>query len=251
MSSSTKISHPHHSPPPTLHIFDSHSALGVAAARDIAACAVKAIAARGRFTVAFSGGSLPKLVFPALAAAVPNHRWAHWFVFWADERMVLPSHPDSNFRLAKETLLDHISIPPEHVFAVDTTLPATKAARKYQKVIETEMGNPPKFDAILLGVGPDGHTASLFPGHPLLTETQRYVASVLDSPKPPPERVTLTMPVLKNAGSIFFIVTGANKADILPRVLLPADDSQLPAAMVQIANISTHWYVDVAAAGKI
>ena len=250
MPTAAKNPQPHH-PPPTLHVFDSHTALGIAAARDIAACAVEAIATRGRFTVAISGGSLPKLVFPALAAAVPSHRWAHWFIFWADERLVPPEHPDSNLRLAKEMLFDRVSIPPQQIFAVDTTLPADAAARKYQKIIETTVGAPPRFDAILLGIGPDGHTASLFPGHSPLAETVRAVAPVLDSPKPPPKRVTLTLPVLKNARCIFFIATGESKADILPRVLLPAANSQLPAAMVQSSGIPTHWYVDVAAAQKI
>ncbi len=250
MSSATKIPQPHHSPP-TLHVFDSHSALGTAAARDIAACAVEAIAARGRFTVAISGGSLPKLVFPALIATVPNHRWAHWFIFWADERLVPHNHPDSNFRLAKETLFDHVSIPETQIFPVDTTLSAAEAARKYQKIIETTVGSPPEFDAILLGVGPDGHTASLFPGHPLPAETWRSVAPVFNSPKPPPARITLTLPTLNRARCVFFIVTGSRKADILPRVMLPTPDNRLPAAMVHPAKSPARWYVDVAAAGKI
>lgn len=250
MPTAAKNPQPNH-PPPTLHIFDSHAALGIAAARDIAACAVEAIAERGRFTIAISGGSLPKLVFPALIAAVPSHRWAHWFVFWADERLVPLDHPDSNFRLAKETLFDHVSIPPKQIFPVDTTPPADAAARKYQKIIETTVGNPPQFDAILLGIGADGHTASLFPEHPLLAETVRTVAPVIDSPKPPPERVTFTLPVLTAAHCVFFVTTGSSKADILPRVLLPAPDSLLPAAMVQASHTPTRWYVDIAAARKI
>ncbi len=239
-------------PPPLIRIFETPAALGRAAARDIAACAAEAIAARGRFTVAISGGSLPTLVFPALIAAVPHHQWAGWHVFWADERMVPPTHADSNFRLARETLLDRVPIPPEQIFPLDTALPATEAARKYQRIIETTVGNPPKFDAILLGMGPDGHTASLFPGHPLLAETARRVAPVFDSPKPPPERVTLTLPELNRARCVFFIVTGAGKADILPRVLSPSpNETPLPAAMVHPPKNAVRWYLDAAAAGKI
>jgi len=166
--------------------------------------------------------------------------------------MVPPTHADSNFRLARETLLDRVPIPPEQIFPLDTALPATEAARKYQRIIETTVGNPPKFDAILLGMGPDGHTASLFPGHPLLAETARRVAPVFDSPKPPPERVTLTLPELNRARCVFFIVTGAGKADILPRVLSPSpNETPLPAAMVHPPKNAVRWYLDAAAAGKI
>lgn len=239
-------------PSPVIRIFETSTALGNAAAQDIAACAAEAIAARGRFTVAISGGSLPKLVFPALIAAVPRHQWAGWHIFWADERMVPPTHTSSNFRLAWEMLLAHVSIPPKQIFPLDTTLPAAEAARKYQKIIETTVGNPPKFDVILLGMGPDGHTASLFPGHPLLSETARRVAPIVDSPKPPPKRVTLTLPELNRARCVFFIVTGGGKADILPRVLSPRpNDAPLPATMVHPPENAVRWYLDTAAAGKL
>ncbi len=235
-------------PPPLIRIFETPAALGRAAARDIIACAAAAITRRGKFTVAVSGGSLPTLVFPALVAAAPRRHWAAWRVFWADERMLPPTHPDSNFRLARETLLNRVPIPPEQIFAVDTTLPAAQTAAKYQTVVETEVGCPPRFDLILLGMGPDGHTASLFPGHPLLSETTRFVAPVFDSPKPPPERVTLTLPALNAARRVFFIVTGPAKAGALAAVF---GAQPPPAGRVRPAGEQAAWFVDRAAAEKM
>ncbi len=248
MPSATKNPQPHHLPP-TLHVFDSPAALGIAAARDIAACAADAVAARGKFTVAISGGSLPKLVFPALLQ-LGIKTWGAWYVFWADERMVPHTHPDSNFAPARKILFDHVSIPPEQIFPVDTAMPAGAAAQRYQSIIETTVGTPPQFDAILLGMGPDGHTASLFPRHALLAEKKAVVAPIFDSPKPPPERVTLTLPVLNRARRVFFIVTGAGKAAILPQIFAPADEP-LPAAQVHPKNTSVRWYLDSAAAQNL
>lgn len=233
--------------PAQVRIFDSHTALAKAAAHDIAMCAAEAVAARGRFTVAVSGGSLPKLVFPALPAGGID-TWAAWRIFWADERIVPPTHPDSNFALTQKILLDHVPIPPEQIFPVDTTLPAAQAADKYQIVIETEVGRPPRFDLILLGMGPDGHTGSLFPGHSLLSEAARFVAPVFDSPKPPPERVTLTLPALNAARRVFFIVTGPAKADSLAAVF---GKKPPPAGRVRPVAGQVVWYVDRAAAAKI
>ena len=247
-----KISKPLKTNPPQaqIQVFETHAALGRAAARDIADCAAEAIAARGRFTIAISGGKLPEQVLPPLIELVPPNQWAHWAVFWVDERMVPHTHADSNFKLVREAFLDHVPIPPENIFPVDTALPTAQAAQNYQKLVETEVGNPPEFDLILLGIGPDGHTASLFPGHPLLDEKKAVVAPIFDSPKPPPERVTLTMPQLNRARHIFFIVTGEHKADTLSRIFSPGANP-LPSARVHPPDNPVQWYLDTAVAKNL
>lgn len=233
----------------TVQVFDEIGALAATSARDITICAKEAVAKRGKFTIAISGGSLPQTVFPALFKQSIT-TWGKWHVFWADERMVPHTHAESNFLLAYEVLFARAPIPPHQIYPVDTSLPATEAAQKYQNTIETVLGNPPKFDVILLGIGPDGHTASLFPGHPLLGENEAAVAPIFDSPKPPPERVTLTLPQLNRVRCVFFIVTGEKKATILPQIFTP-EDEPLPAARVHPPDAPVRWYLDSAAAQNI
>lgn len=244
-----------------LHIFPDLQQLGRAAADHVAQLSIAAVAARGRFIVALSGGSLPKILGPALAAD-PQIVWPAWRVCWADERCVPPSHPDSNYSVAKEYLFDHTLIPPNQIYNPNTTLDPAGAAAAYENTLAQLFFNLPnfqpsnlptsplpRFDLILLGLGEDGHTASLFPGHPLLHETQRWVAPIFDSPKPPPERITLTLPVLNNARQVVFITAGAGKAEILPQVF--ASGSSLPAHLVQPGDGDLHWFVDEAAAGQL
>jgi 6-phosphogluconolactonase len=234
----------------TLHIYESTLELGAAAATLIAETSAGAIQQRGRFMVALSGGSLPGLIAPALLAEPLRRRldWAAWHVFFADERCVPLDHPDSNYRLACQRLFDHLPIPPAQIHPLAAPFSAVEAAKAYRFVLKAVFGkaNPPQFDLILLGMGPDGHTASLFPGHPLLSERKAWVAPILDAPKPPPERITLTLPVLNAARVVAFIATGAGKAEVLPQVLRPG--STLPAGLVQPTSGHLHWLVDTAAA---
>jgi 6-phosphogluconolactonase len=254
-----------------LHIFPNPQELGRAAAAHIAQLSAEAIPARERFTVALSGGSLPKLVFPALAQQAVD--WSAWHVFWAVERCVPLTHLVSNYILAQQFLFDHVPIPPSQIHAPDTSLDPAQTASAYQNTLaqlfavqpatpqpEEPLLQPsnrptvqpsnfptfPQFDLILLGMGEDGHTASLFPGHPLLLETERWVVPIFDSPKPPPQRITLTLPVLNNARQVVFITAGAGKASILPQVFEPG--SALPAHLVQPASGQLHWFVDETAA---
>lgn len=232
------------------HIFQTTDQLGHAAAEHVADLAAQAVAERGRFTVAISGGSLPKLLFPPMVAE-PLCRhidWSTWHIFWADERCVPLTHSDSNYRLARELLFDNVSIPPAQIYPIDDSLNAAAAAIAYQKqlnqVFEPPVGEPPRFDLILLGMGEDGHTASLFPGHPLLHEKSKWVAPIFDSPKPPPERITLTLPVINHSRCIIFISTGEAKAKPLSAVI--KGNSHLPAALIEPKNGELHLFIDEA-----
>ncbi|MBE7552202.1 MAG: 6-phosphogluconolactonase [Anaerolineales bacterium] len=251
-----------------LHIFPNPEELGQAAAAHAAQLSAEAIAARGRFTVALSGGSLPQVLGPALVKQATD--WSAWHVFWADERCVPLTHSDSNYFLAQQYLFDHVPIPPGQIHAPDTSLDPAQTAAAYETVltqvltIQPSIPQPddpllqpsnlptpalPQFDLILLGMGEDGHTASLFPGHPLLQETERWVVPIFDSPKPPPQRITLTLPVLNNARQVAFVAAGDGKAAILPQVF--AAGSTLPAHRVQPTSGRLHWFVDEAAAANL
>lgn len=235
-----------------LRIFPNLEELGQVAAAYVAQLSAEAVAARGRFTVALSGGSLPKVLGPALTKQAVN--WSAWHVFWADERCVPLTHPDSNYSLAQQYIFDHVPIPPGQIHAPDTSLDPAQTAALYQTtlarlLVSSPPSSPPRFDLVLLGMGEDGHTASLFPGHPLLQESGRWVAPIFDSPKPPPQRITLTLPVLNNARQTAFIATGAGKAAILPQVFEAG--STLPAHQVQPTSGHLHWFVDEAAAANL
>lgn len=196
-----------------------------AAAAAIAASAAAAIATRGRFRIALAGGSTPRALYPALTSALD---WTRTDVFFGDERAVPPDHPDSNYRMARETLLDPARVPPANVHrwrAEDPDLEA--AARDYGRALGA--GGAPALDLVLLGLGADGHTASLFPGTSALAETERLAVAV-EVPALRTRRLTLTYPVLLGAEKIAFLVTGADKAEALAAVLRPA--SELPAARV-------------------
>jgi 6-phosphogluconolactonase len=214
--------------------------------------------------VAFSGGSLPGLLCPELVAEPLRScvQWSAWHVFWADERCVPLADAQSNFRLAREYLFDHVDIPPHQIHALDDALDPAAAADNYQArlahVFQVRDGELPRFDLILLGLGEDGHTASLFPHHPALDETQRWVMPIFDSPKPPPTRITLTLPILNNARHVAFLAAGAGKTEALAQVIggnsffygrLPPDD--LPAQRVRPAQGDVTWFVDEAAAAKL
>src|SRR4051794_31669439 len=176
-----------------LQTFTDAEAVGHTAAHEFVRCAIEASTERGRFTVALSGGSTPKRLYQFLADAPHRDRvdWSHVEVFWGDERCVPPEHPDSCYRMADEALLQKVPIPRDNIHRIQAENPDhDAAARDYQAEIARVFGvdpsgAPPVFDLVLLGMGPDGHTASLFPGNPVLRETTRWVAPVANSPKPP------------------------------------------------------------------
>ncbi|GMH08842.1 hypothetical protein Nepgr_010682 [Nepenthes gracilis] len=245
-----------------LSVFDSEEVLAVSLAKYTADLAEKFSTERGAFTVVLSGGSLikslRKLVEPPYVSSID---WSKWHVFWVDERVVPKDHPDSNYKLAYDGFLSKVPILPGNVYAINDALSAEGAADDYEtclkhlvqrKVIDTsEASGFPKFDLMLLGMGPDGHVASLFPGHPLVHENQKWVTFIKDSPKPPPERITFTFPVINSSAYIALVICGTGKADAVQKVL-GKDQSLdlLPAEMVSAEGELT-WFLDKAAAPKL
>lgn len=224
----------------------------------VADLSAQATANRNHFTVALSGGSLTKTLGRALVAQPFRDRidWSAWHVFWADERCVPLDHPDSSYRLAREHLVDFVEIPPNQIHTLDDSLEPAPAATLYQTVLaqvfKPPAGHLPRFDLILLGMGQDGHTASLFPNHRLLQEANRWVAPIFDSPKPPSERITLTLPVINNARQVVFITAGESKASSLAQVLkAETPPENRPARMVRPTNGELHWFVDEDAASQL
>lgn len=198
--------------------------------------AAQAVAERGRFFVALAGGTTPLACYRLLTAPLIARKvnWEATQVFFGDERRVRAGHPDRNDEAAFDALLRHVPIPEKNVHRVSVDEP--DAAERYESEVRgafslfsaSSSKGIPRFDLVFLGLGPDGHTASLFPGHSSLGETQRLVLCVEDSPKPPPSRVTFTLPLLNAARHVALLVTGKDKAQALARVL--SDDEALPAA---------------------
>jgi 6-phosphogluconolactonase len=210
----------------------------------------------GKFTVAISGGSLPKTLTALIGK--PGIKWAQWHIFYADERVVPLDDPDSNHSLALTTLYSQVPILPENIHPIDTELlgDIEELADAYEKELIREFAQKdsarfPVFDLILLGVGPDGHTASLFPGHELLSEEDCWVAYIADSPKPPSRRITLTLPVINHASRVAFVATGAGKVKILSDIL-DHPELGLPAARVRpVSPGQLVWFVDDPASAEV
>jgi|HigsolmetaAR202D_1030399.scaffolds.fasta_scaffold00251_31 6-phosphogluconolactonase len=234
-------------------ILSDKSAVQAAAAKRVLAAAQSAIAQRGRFSFVLSGGSTPGGLFELLAQAPYRDEidWSKVYVFWGDERYVLLDHPDSCYLLAYETLLSKVEIPFDNILPFATHLedPA-EAAQRYSDDLRAFFGDQePRFDLVLLGMGPDGHTASLFPGHSSLqADPNTWVIVEPDSPKPPPLRLSLTLPLFNQAREVLFLVTGSDKADALAEI--KRGGSSLPAALVQPKQGELVWLVDQAAASK-
>ncbi|KAI0244759.1 suppressor of los1-1, partial [Massospora cicadina] len=223
---------------PLVFSFSTLEEVSIALNKFVASCSSQAIKSHGRFTIALSGGSLPK----TLAAVLKDNReidFSKWHVFFADERCAPLNHEDSNYLLAKKELLDHVPISRENIHTINNDLvnSPSAAAEDYESTLVKVFDDKnevrfPTFDLIFVGIGPDGHTCSLFPGHPLLEEKDLWVAPIEDSPKPPPQRITLTYPILNHATAVAFVVTGDNKQSILEKILDEKDYS-LPATRVK------------------
>src|SRR5205823_4654471 len=201
-----------------LHTFADAEAVSQAAGRSFDRLSIEAITARGKFTVALSGGSTPKRLYQILADAPYRDKinWAHVEIFWGDERSVSPDHADSNFRMAKEAMLDRLTIPAENIHRLQAEREdRDKAAQDYQNEIAKVFGvdpngEPPVFDLVLLGMGPDGHTASLFPGTTALREMKKWVVPNWVE-KFKTFRLTMTRPILNKAREVLFLVAGKDK----------------------------------------
>ncbi|XP_071275791.1 6-phosphogluconolactonase isoform X1 [Agelaius tricolor] len=236
-------------------VFPSQSELGAALARLVAEAAAEAVASSGRFTLGLSGGSMVPLLareLPPALRAVPGSDPSRWLVAFCDERLVPPEHPESTGGAYRAQLLSQFDAPPE-VLWVRSELGPAEAARDYEEQLRKAFPGqaPPRFDALLLGVGPDGHTASLFPGHALLQEQDSLISFLDDSPKPPPQRVTMTLPLLNAAQSLLVVATGASKAPVIKRILEQQEQPPVPAARLRPRSGRLRWLLDREAAAEL
>jgi 6-phosphogluconolactonase len=243
----------------TVELFANGMEIARHAADEVVRIANEAVRARGVFTIALSGGSTPKVLY-ALLAEHPSLRnslpWDKIKVFFGDERHAAPGQADSNFQMAADAMLSKVPLQPEQIHRIKGEYPDTaQAAMEYEKVIQQQFnlqpGIFPRFDLILLGMGNEGHTLSLFPGTKALRETQRIVTRNWVG-KLYTERVTLTAPVANNAANIIFMIAGADKACALKAVLEgPYEPDQLPSQMIAPANGTLSWLVDEAAGSML
>lgn len=231
----------------TIHCHPDADAVAAAAAEHLAEAARRASAERGRFRVALSGGNTPRLLYQRLALPElgPAMDWRRWEIFFSDERSVLPDDPQSNYRMVNEAWFSRVPLVASNVHRIQGELDSADAAARY----EIELGDPP-LDLVLLGMGEDGHTASLFPGTSALAERERRVVAA-KSPVPPLDRVSMTLRALNEARTVVFLVTGAGKANRLAQVLaeraVPPSPDALPASRVRPRSGTVHFYVDQAA----
>ena len=236
---------------PEVQVHNQIAELQAATAEFIAEQLAVAYANRGKAILALAGGNSPLGVYKLLAASPLRERvpWQGVWIILGDERLVPIDHEESNAGAAKRTLLDHVPIPPDQILFVPTDLPLEQAAATYDQRLRELFGNGP-LDLALLGIGPDGHTASLFPGLASLDSPPDMLAiAVADSPKPPPERVSLSLEALNRSAQVCFLVAGADKAPAVTAIL--AGDRQLPAARVQPKNGQVWWFLDQEAASEL
>ncbi len=235
-------------------VVDNPTALAEAAAAQFVQTATQALAHRDRWAVALSGGSTPQAAYQRLAAPdfAGQIDWARVHFFWGDERCVPPDHPESDYGMARAALLDHIPIPAANVHRMRGELDPAEAAAHYQTELKGFFGLAyPRFDLVWLGLGEDGHTASLFPGTAALSETQRYVVANWVE-KLNAWRLTLTPPVINHASRRTFLVSGSRKAQILKEVLQgPYEPEVRPAQLVLPEAGALVWLVDRDAASQL
>lgn len=241
-------------------VFSAAESIDVAASVGayVIKCQDAALKSSKSFTVAVSGGSLGKVLKAALidnADLAAKVRWDKWVVYFSDERLVPLDHEDSNYGLFEEKVLRHLNTKPK-VHTIDVSLLTGKdgqvegsdaakddaIAAEYAKTLPSDL----KIDLVLLGCGPDGHTCSLFPGHALLDEKKLTIATVRDSPKPPPRRISFTFPVLEAAGAIAFVAEGAGKAPVIDQIF-NKKELRLPCTLVNGLSVPVVWFVNDAA----
>ncbi len=241
----------------TRQIFPTPDALAAAGADLFIQLAAASIAARGRFVAALSGGSTPKTMFALLATEplVSTVDWAKLHLFWSDERAVPPDDEQSNYRMAREALLDRVPVLPEQVHRMPAersplSLAAEEYAAEIRRVLNQETGGTPRFDLIMLGMGEEGHTASLFPNTEALNDQHLVAPNYV--PKLDAHRLTFTPRLINAAADVLFLIAGAGKADALQAVLEgPREPHRYPAQLVAPEDGAVHWYLDTAAAAKL
>lgn len=239
--------------PDYLMVVSDANGLNQAAVDEIRAVAEAAIREHGRFTIALSGGNTPRAVYSLLAESKDNFPWAKTYFFFGDERSVPPDHPDSNYRMANEVLLSKIPVPAQNIFRIVAEAGAAEAAAQYEATLKeffkVRPGQWPRLDLILLGMGEEGHTASLFPDSAALTESSRMVAGNWIE-KLKTDRITFTFPLINSAGEAMFMVAGSAKAEIVKDVFLTEGETY-PVQRVHPEHGRLLWIVDQAAASLL
>ncbi len=219
----------------------------------------EAAEASGRARIAVSGGSTPKAAFELLARpdqpCLNRMPWEDLELFWVDERTVPPDHPESNYRMTKEALLDHVPLNPQQIHRMEGELPPEEAAARYESELRNtfrlEGAELPRFDLISLGMGDDGHTASLFPHTAAIHEMNRLVTAN-QVPQKSTWRITLTWPVINHGGSVFFLIAGADKAERVHEVFMgPRDPERLPSQLIWPSSGILTLFLDKAAAALL
>ena len=248
--------------PPLVNVLADAGALAAAVAERFVVSAANAIAERGRFVVALSGGSTPRRTFELLAREplASRVRWSQVHVVWGDERCVQPIDAESNYGMAREALLDHVPVPPENVHRMHGEDDPERAAASYEAELRTLLHSPSgapssdsgkNIDLVLLGLGDNGHTASIFPGSAVVDERVRWVMADY-VPDVSMWRLTMTAPLLNASAKILFLVSGAAKATVLERVLEgPSEPHVLPAQIIEPTYGRIQWMVDRAAAAQL
>ena len=256
------------SPGHAIQIFQNNEQLASAAVDLILRSARKHITETGRFTWVLAGGTTPRRVYEQLGmpANAVQIDWRSTYLFWGDERAVPPDNEDSNFRMVENSLLEHVPVPAENIFRMRGEIPPLEAALQYEvavkqffnrthqsSFIDDRRKKIPIFDLVLLGIGADGHTASLFPGSSALQEQGRLVVAVEHNQPPLPivDRLTMTFPILNHAKEIVFLVSGTDKAYVLAQVLGDKPNLDMPAARVQPVVGKLLWLLDANAAADL
>ncbi|KAJ6646595.1 6-phosphogluconolactonase [Pseudolycoriella hygida] len=213
-----------------------------------------AIEESGVFRIGLSGGSVIK--FLATGGRDSTTDWSKWKLFFCDERFVEFDDAESTFGQYKKEFIPNTDLKESQFVKIDKTLELKECAKAYEREIYRDFGiqdldskTIPKFDLLLLGVGPDGHTCSLFPGHPLLKTEDVFIAPIADSPKPPPSRVTMTYTLIKHSKACIFPISGGGKADIMKQIFV--DQKPLPAGLVELVDGKLTWILDEAAAALL
>ena len=220
------------------HSFATADKVASAACQQILSSAEQAIAERGAFKLVLAGGSTPEKVYQMLAESSAD--WQNWHVYYGDERCLPADHNDRNSRMADSSFLSKVTIPAGQIHTIPAELGPEQGAKAYRPVIE-QAG---RFDLVLLGMGEDGHTASLFPGH--IHSADETVHAVFNSPKPPPERISLSAKTLSNSDQVLFLVTGAGKQQAVKQW---REGEILPVALIR-AESGVDVYIDTAALGE-
>jgi 6-phosphogluconolactonase len=242
----------------TVETFADSDGLVSAAGERLISVVDAAVAARGRALIVLTGGGNGNRLLRYLGAQAERIDWASVHLFWGDERYVTEDDDERNDKQAREALLDHVDIPARNVHAMPAAdgefgSDLAAAALAYEQLLaaNADPGDPaPNFDVHLLGVGPEGHINSLFPDTPAIHETTRLVVGVEDSPKPPPQRITLTLPAIQRSREVWLLVSGAEKAEAVAAAIGGADPISVPAAGA-VGREHTVWFLDHQAAGKL